>query len=96
MPGIHLTRPTTTDVAAEPEERRGLLRVRPIRIEEEPCTSKLSQMVDQGVEMLPRPRRVGDDDVGGKDLTADEVQCIALDDARGGGAMSQELAQWCP
>ena len=67
--------------AAEPEERRSLLRVRPSRIEEEPCRTKLAQMVDERVEKLPRPWRVGDDHVGGENITADQVQCIALDDA---------------
>ena len=86
VPGIHFTRPTTTMLAAEPEERRSLLRVRPVRIEEEPCRPKLAEMVDQRVKNLPRPRRIGDDHVGGENITADEVQCIALDDARGAGS----------
>ena len=66
---------------AELHERCGLLRERPVRVEQEPCRSKLPEMVNEGVQKLPRPWRIGDDHVDSENITADEVQCIALDDA---------------
>ena len=66
--------------AAEPDERCGLLRERPVRVEQEPCRSTQPEVVDQGVETRPRPWRIRDEHVGGENITADEAQCIALDD----------------